>query len=875
MTRIRTLLLSMVMGLAFWSGTVQAGELADGFAHPPADARPMVRWWWFGPNVQDNEIVREIHAMKEGGFGGFELQTVYPLSLEGNMSFLSDAHLRAIRLANETARAEGLRVDLTLGSGWPFGGPNIPIDLASTAIKLVQISVPPKAVTVDLPELQAGESRIAVFVGTDMASARPVEPAGNRVAVPAADGGETLFVVLQEPTGQQVKRAAIGAEGNVLDHMSKAATETHLRTVGDKLISAFGNRPPYAIFSDSLEVYGADWTSDFLTEFQKRRGYDLKPHLLDIFSGSSDGAAVRHDWGLTLAELTEDNYLAPLANWAHRHDTRLRSQTYGTPPVRLSSNRFADLAEGEGPQWREFSPTRWASSANHIYGKTVTSAESWTWLHDGAFRATPLDIKAEADAFMLEGVNQFVAHGWPYSPPSVPEPGWAFYAAAVFNDHNPWWGVMADVNRYLQRMSYLLRQGEPVADVAVLLPEDDAFAEMKPGAASVSDYMKRNISKGLISRILDGGYGFDFVSGQTILDKGLTCKVLILPRVTRIAPDVFKRIKAYADAGGTVLAVDGIPSQAPGFLGADRETAVVRALGAKLFDGKHGIVVTEAEVGAKLNGLVTPDMTGAPPQFGFVHRHLPRGELYFVANTGNQTVTARLRFRDGTGAAQWWDARSGEAHDWKGGPVTLAPYESRIFVFGADASAPVVLLSASRPQPRVLSTGWSIAFGNEPAHALNAFVSWTDMPGREYYSGVVTYTRALAVTAKDIAAGLTTLDFGAGQALDPVPPRGNGTHALLVPPVREAAEVYVDGKRAGAVWTAPFSISLRGLLHPGVNRLEIRVGNTAINLLSGRPPVNYAALNAKYGERFQAQNMDNLKPLPSGILQPPALLAAP
>ncbi len=68
-------------------------------------------------------------------------------------------------------------------------------------------------------------------------------------------------------------------------------------------------------------------------------------------------------------------------------------------------------------------------------------------------------MKAEADTFFLQGINQLVGHGWPYSPPSAGDPGWSFYAAAVFNDHNPWWIVMPDVTAYLSRVSYLLRQG--------------------------------------------------------------------------------------------------------------------------------------------------------------------------------------------------------------------------------------------------------------------------------------------------------------------------------------------------------------------------------------------------------------------------------
>src|SRR6202050_5936455 len=91
---------------------------------------------------------------------------------------------------------------------------------------------------------------------------------------------------------------------------------------------------------------------------------------------------------------------------------------YGYPPVTLSSNRYADLPEGEGKgqlmMWREFSDLRWASSARHLVGRPVISSETWTWLHSPAFRATPLDLKAEADLHFLQGINQLVGHRWPY-----------------------------------------------------------------------------------------------------------------------------------------------------------------------------------------------------------------------------------------------------------------------------------------------------------------------------------------------------------------------------------------------------------------------------------------------------------------------------
>ena len=78
------------------------------------------------------------------------------------------------------------------------------------------------------------------------------------------------------------------------------------------------------------------------------------------------------------------------------HRVRFRIQNYGMPPASLASYRHADIFDGEGFEWRTLSATNWASSASHLFGKPVTSSETWTWLHSPAFRATPLDLKAEA-----------------------------------------------------------------------------------------------------------------------------------------------------------------------------------------------------------------------------------------------------------------------------------------------------------------------------------------------------------------------------------------------------------------------------------------------------------------------------------------------
>jgi hypothetical protein len=105
-------------------------ELKRSFEHPPDDSRIMMRWWWFGPAVTKTELEREMRLMKEGGIGGFEVQPVYPLTLDGNLTYLSPEFLDALRFTSVKARELGLRMDLTPASGWPYGGPHIPITKA-------------------------------------------------------------------------------------------------------------------------------------------------------------------------------------------------------------------------------------------------------------------------------------------------------------------------------------------------------------------------------------------------------------------------------------------------------------------------------------------------------------------------------------------------------------------------------------------------------------------------------------------------------------------------------------------------------------------------------------------------------------------------
>jgi hypothetical protein len=833
---------------AFAADPASLADLHRGFENPPDSARMMVRWWWFGPAVTKPELEREMRVMKQGGIGGFEVQPTYALELDNdakgirNLPYMSEGFLDALRFTGEKAKEIGLRMDLTLGSGWPFGGPHIPIDLAAPRLRVL---------TGKPPALREGEAILAVFSHGKLLPDGAAQP-------------EDATYFISSRTRQTVKRAAVGAEGFVLDHYSVAAIKQHIKHVGEPMLKALAKTPPHSIFSDSLEVYNSDWTPNFLAEFQGRRGYDLKPLLPALIGDIGENTlAVRHDWGLTLSELCEENYIKPLTAFAEAHGTLFRSQSYGTPPVTLSSQRFANLAEGEGFQWRRFSSTRWASSANHIYGNPISSSETWTWLHSPVFRATPLDMKAEADLHFLQGVNQLVAHGFPYSPPSAGEPGWRFYASAVFNEHNPWWIVMPDITTYLQRVSWILRQGTPVNDVAIYLPTPDAFAGFELGRDSVNQAMEGLLGPTLVSNVLDAGYNFDFIDDDAIASKGITHKILIVPNVERIPLASLKTIADYRSKGGRVIFTRRLPSLAPGLQDAG-DTAAIGALAAKFQ------ITEESNLTQALHSALPPDFTG-PAEIGVVHRHLPYAEIYFLANTANHAVKASAEFRVQGLQPAWWDPFTGKLSK-ASKDLDLAPYESRILIF-SNESAPAPP-AASTAAPLDASADWTVTFGDgSPAFQMTKLRSWTDDEARKFYSGTATYERKLEVPA-ELAKGRAFLNFGEGTVVEPGGRRpASGMRAMLESPVREAAQVFVNGKQAGAVWKAPFEVEVTGLLKPGENTLRVVVANLAINVLAKGPLPDYKALISKYGDKFQPQDMQSVQAQPSGMLGPVTLVA--
>jgi hypothetical protein len=313
-----------------------------------------------------------------------------------------------------------------------------------------------------------------------------------------------------------------------------------------------------------------------------------------------------------------------------------------------------------------------------------------------------------------------------------------------------------------------------------------------------------------------------------------------------------------------------------------------------------------------------PAAATAASALGIVHRRLPYADVYFIANTSNRPQTTAATFRVKRKHAAYWHPMTGETIRAVAGPaedgsarmttqIWLEPYESRFLVF-SDSALPASSVSRERGSGGLggesidLATGWTVTF--TPAAAtfngladtsraaaraataaapLDRLRSWTEDETTRYFSGTAAYEIRVTPPARfPLSRRRVMLEFGhatpvSQPATDATTPSATAApvrqRAWVESPVREAAVVYVNGKRAGAVWAPPYAIDVTAFLTPGENHLRVVVGNTTINYMAGRPLPSYRLLNLRYGERFTPQDMKDLRPLPSGLLGPVRLVS--
>ena len=905
--------------------------LAAGFHNVPAESRMRMYWRVFGPAWTAPEIDRQLALMKAAGLGGTTVYFLYPVALDDpasgivNERFGSREFLRDFGYAVRKARSLGLRLSVNAGTGWPYGGPTVGLKDAAQGIREVRAakgSDPRRAF-----QLADGETLIAAFLdGCDVT----IDARLGRLSAPlAAD----VRAYVSGPTGMQVKRAAFGGEGHVLSHFDTAALRRWLEANVQPLLDAAPGLIE-GIGCDSLEVYRSNWTTDLPQEFRKRRGYDLLPHLPELFD---DGAAavrgLRFDLWRTLAELTEERFTRTLGEWLGARGVGLEMEPYGQPPNPMTAATHISTPTGEHYEWKGFAVQRYVASMAHVAGPNVVGAEAWTWAGlPNRLGDSLSDIKLVSDMTFLVGANDLTGVDFPYSPASAGSPGWMPYYGPVMGETNPQWRFIPALVDYLNRCQWMLRQGEPVRKVAVYLPVEDSFSagpvdqmlldfavrDRLATGHPTSEFGLRNGLKhhsDLLHGLIRAGYDFDGVDFWAVGRLGRTrderlevgraaYEAVILPNLEFMDAGAMARIAEFCRAGGTVVGSERLPSQAPGF-GRAAENRRLKKLIAEVFGespapgkphpcGKgRGIFMAGAgEAAGALADYVVPSvrMTPPPDTVGFVHRRAGEGEVYFFANVGPEGVRLSVEFPGPARRLEAWNAMNGEMRlAAKSGSRLELRLPARGSLFIVAGGKP----SAEGPGEALIDLGPDFALAVDGA--VKTFhrplgTSPRSVPGSRAESKRIDLNSVWSLTFEgpdapppvrlqnlvswtELPGGRYFSGTGIYRASFDWPKPLPERCLLKFDQVHEAAEVKLNGRSLGILFNPPWALEAGSALRQGRNELEITVVNLPLNRFLGLPDENLGPLRAKYGARFSAPEEKKIaaEPWPSGLIGNPWL----
>ena len=392
---------------------------------------------------------------------------------------------------------------------------------------------------------------------------------------------------------------------------------------------------------------------------------------------------------------------------------------------------------------------------------------------------------------------------------------------------------MPELTRYLSRLCWLLQQGEPVADVALYVPNEDLFATMGRAQGGSLDSWReanRQIPKTIPAKIRTAGLDYDLIDDEALVVTAPEhYRVIIIVSGSTIPETTAVWLDHAHASGGTVLTIDSATE------------------------------LTDALVAAVAPDL---DISPATPDIGFVHRRTRDADVYVVINTGPKARTFALAARTRRRSFEQWDAMSGHVLRSGTAPesieLTLHPYEATVIVW---SDQPVTQISAeTRTGHRLALNGpWRVAYGEEPARPVELPHIWENERGREHYSGAASYITTIELDGVD---GQACIDFGDCEVLD----GGATEHDLVGPsyrvavrgPVGEVARVRVNGIDCGLAWAPPYRVQITNALRSGTNKIEIIVYNTAANALAAdRHMTRLAAESeARYGRRFRMQDLD-------------------
>ncbi len=818
------------------------------------------------------------------------------------LRWLSTEWMEMLSVAFDEAKRLGMTCDLIVGSGWPFGGEYLegeqlgqvmviavrkitgPQRFECTSEDLYKeadpaVNNPYEGRTFELQSLKLVPDPLE-----NMAQALDLnEQIGrDKIVVDVPAGEHALYAMVKITAFMKVINGLPGADGPVLNHFDAEAVRVYLERMSGAIEAQTGPLKDHirAFFTDGLELEGSNWTGDMLSEFIRRRGYDPSEYLpltmyktggmgnvIDYNYGAQLGEAlsetvgrVRYDFSLTQAELLIERFFIPFTEWAHRVGVLSRVECYGRGTFPLNSSLYCDIPEGESwtTNYLKHRPgeevsnedyrrgraytmiNKYVSSAAHLAGKRTVSAEDMTNTYD-VFSATLDFLKLGSDMSIISGITHSVFHGFNYSPPEAPFPGWIRYGA-YYNENNTWWPYFRYFTAYKARLSSVLQQADMFADIGILPPTADMWTTM----GMQSEPFPSQINVPYLSQVWEAigkhGGGSDYLSDEVIrgaqLKGGKLCYgtrsygTLFLVGVERMNPSELEKLLTFVEQGGRLFCVGTEPHLSLGLHEHEANDRKIADLMGRLRQYSDRFVRLElpsdndfmpwyAEVLRKY--AIRPYLEIADPNpFVMQTRYQTSDgqEIVFLANTHRYNdYKTRITFSGEItrGRYAWvWDTVNGGAYRVQlpasgSLEVDMGPAESLLFVFNNEKEGP-----AWRPLPsdgpgRQELEGWEVELhhSREGWSRTIRMESLEDLKDTEYinFTGTVIYRKTFTV-ADPTAAQVLNLGRVAG-----------------------ISEASLNGQELGVTWCGRRLYDLSGKVRKGKNTLEVKVTTTMGNYM--------------------------------------------
>lgn len=599
------------------------GIHAQGWPVADSITKPWTRWWWLGSAVNENGLKYNLQSLKDVGIGGVEITPIYGIKGQEKsfVPFLSDRWIDLFEFALNFTGKNGMGVDLANATGWPFGGPWVSQDDASKTIYkrkyvleagqsidsslvykhkgLIRAANTTKRSINDIPknflqspflqewaldQIQFAEDLLPETImaygpsGATKDLTHLLDRHG-RLNWKSPEGTWNVWVLYKSLHGKMVERAAPGGEGYAIDHFSKDAVTRYLQHFTTALAGR-DLRGLRGYFNDSYEVDDAsgqaNWTNNFFEQFQQIKGYDLRAHLPALF-GEADIETQRRilfDYRTVIDSMILGNFTETWKKWGSGQGKILRNQSHGSPANTLDLYSAVDIPETEGTDWLRF---KFATSAAHVNGKKLVSAEAATWL-DEHFLSSWGDVKKALDLYFLAGVNHIVYHGTPYSAPEAPWPGWNFYAAVQFQQTNPQWKHFKQLNEYVTKVQSFLQKARPDHQVLLYYPLHDRYAQTGGQLLQHFDGMEKNFEhtdfEQLAKKLQQTGVGFDFLSDRQLshvnvrdgmlYTGGNPYRTILVPEIKVMDLPSWEHLLKLASQGATIIFHKELPLELPG-----------------------------------------------------------------------------------------------------------------------------------------------------------------------------------------------------------------------------------------------------------------------------------------------------------------------